>query len=178
MLLFYLSAIPDEKQKGRFRSLYDKYAGLMLYAAKQLTDDDKIAEDIVHETFLRIIDKIDIIRTETEDETTAFIYTLTRYCGVDYLRKNKMMPLADDDNTLEYYTTAHDEEQRMIDAVYINDIVEIIEKMDEKYSMPLQLKVNGYKISEIAQLLNISEETVKVRIHRARKMIIERLEGK
>ena len=44
------------------------------------------------------------------------------------------------------------------------------------YKTPLLLKVQGYKVSEIADFLNISPENVKVRLHRARKIILSGLE--
>ena len=90
MIAIYLSAITDEEEKSKFMMLYDKYAGLMYYTARQLTDDENKAADIVHETFIRIISKLDIIRTENGNETTALIYKMTRYCGIDYLRKEKI----------------------------------------------------------------------------------------
>lgn len=48
--------------------------------------------------------------------------------------------------------------------------------MNENYKTPLLLKVQGYKVSEIADFLNISPENVKVRLHRARKIILTGLE--
>ncbi len=175
MIAIYLSAITDEEEKSKFMMLYDKYAGLMYYTARQLTDDENKAADIVHETFIRIISKLDIIRTENDNETTALIYKMTRYCGIDYLRKEKNMLLLDDVQTYEENTA---DDNVMVDTVYIKEIMKIIKEMDEMYSVPLQLKADGYKTDEIAALLGISKENVKVRIHRARKIVKERLEGK
>ena len=52
----------------------------------------------------------------------------------------------------------------------------LVQSMDEKYKTPLLLKVQGYKVSEIADFLNISPGNVKVRLHRARKIILTGLE--
>lgn len=174
MLIFYLSTIEDRTEKSRFRQIYDKYGGLMYYVAKQLTDSQQEAEDIVHETFLRIIDNLDIIRAENEEETKSLIYTMTRYCGIDYLRKNKKELLIDDLSSEEIIDNEADADI-MIDTVYIKDIMEIIRNMDEMYSTPLQMKIDGYTTNEIASFLGITAENVKVRIHRARKILKERL---
>ena len=66
----------------------------------------------------------------------------------------------------------------MVDTVYINDIMAIIADMDPMYGIPLQLKTEGYTISEIASFLGITAENVKVRIHRARKILKDKLEAK
>jgi len=176
MLLFYLSAFDDDKEKSRFRKFYNKYIGLMYYVATQLTDVHSEAEDIVHETFLRLISNFDLIRTENEKETTSLVYTVTRYCGIDWLRKNKRELLIDDLPSEEFADeTAPD---IMVDTVYINDIMAIIADMDPMYAIPLQLKTEGYTISEIASFLGITAENVKVRIHRARKILKDKLEAK
>jgi len=54
----------------------------------------------------------------------------------------------------------------------------IIATLDEKYITPLVLQEQGYKISEIAATLDISESAVKMRISRAKRMIFEFLEAK
>ena len=170
MLLVYLSAIEDSQKKSRFKLFYEKYSGLIYYAAGKVTENPTEREDIVHETFLRIISQFDTIRTENEKETISLVYTITKYCGVDYLRKNRKELLIDD---LPQEEIAWEESDAdfMIDKVYISDIVKAITEMNPMYSIPLQLKTDGYTIEEIAVFLGISQQNVKVRIHRARKML-------
>lgn len=168
--------LPGESEldsKDKIRDLYKKYAGLIYYTATQLTDDKNEAEDILQETFVRIISKIDIIRTDNDREVAAFIYKVTRFCGIDYLRKKKNVLLLDDIPRQDNFSDG----EMLVDAVYIKEVAEIIRNMDEMYSVPLQLKADGYRIEEIAQLLGLTPENVKVRIHRGRKMIKDRLEG-
>ena len=66
----------------------------------------------------------------------------------------------------------------MIDKMYINNIMDAIEKMDPMYAIPLQLKTDGYTLAEIASFLDITQQNAKVRIHRARKILKQELEGK
>jgi len=62
-----------------------------------------------------------------------------------------------------------------MERIYEN-MVKIVQDMDEKYKTPLALKIDGYKISEIADMLQLSEGAVKVRLYRARRMILSGLE--
>ena len=170
MLLVYLSAIEDSQKKSSFKLFYEKYSGLIYYAAGKVTENPTEREDIVHETFLRIISQFDTIRTENEKETISLVYTITKYCSIDYLRKNRKELLLDDLPQDEIPLEEADADF-MIDKVYINDIVKAIAKMDTMYSIPLQLKTDGYTIEEIAAFLGISQQNTKVRIHRARKIL-------
>lgn len=49
-------------------------------------------------------------------------------------------------------------------------------QLDEIYQSPLKLRVQGYKISEIAELLDIEPGNVKVRLPRARNILLRELE--
>lgn len=53
----------------------------------------------------------------------------------------------------------------------------MISKMDDRYRAPLELKLQGYQVKEIATILNITPENTKVRIFRARRMILDKLES-
>lgn len=64
----------------------------------------------------------------------------------------------------------------VLDKIDYENMLLLVQSMDEKYKTPLLLKVQGYKVSEIADFLNISPGNVKVRLHRARKIILTGLE--
>lgn len=52
MLQIYLTIIDDENDKSRFEELYERYARLMHYAAREILADDRLAEEAVQEAFL------------------------------------------------------------------------------------------------------------------------------
>ena len=47
-----------------------------------------------------------------------------------------------------------------------------MKQMDDKYRDPLDLRMMGYSIQEIAEILEITPQNAKVRLHRARQMIL------
>ena len=52
------------------------------------------------------------------------------------------------------------------------ELVELLNTLDEKYRIIVVLYyVEGFKISEISQLLGINQNTVKTRLSRARKSL-------
>lgn len=70
-----------------------------------------------------------------------------------------------------------DPETIAIDALAFNELIAMISKMDDRYRAPLELKLQGYQVKEIATILNITPENTKVRIFRARRMILDKLES-
>lgn len=64
----------------------------------------------------------------------------------------------------------------VLDKIDFEKMLLLVQSMNENYKTPLLLKVQGYKVSEIADFLNISPGNVKVHLHRARKIILTGLD--
>ena len=165
MLALYISLLDTEEQISKFEHIYTKYRGLMFYTAKGVLQDSYLAEDAVHETFLDIIRIIDSIRANNEKELSQFLRVLTRQKKSD--TEIEDLDLSKSDVNVETI---------VLDKIDYENMLLLVQSMDEKYKTPLLLKVQGYKVSEIADFLNISPGNVKVRLHRARKIILTGLE--
>ena len=115
-----------------------------------------------------------------DDEFTlrAFLRRITHNKAVDYVRKlDKVRPTSDDE--LEIHDAKHkqDPETIAIDALSFKELIAMVARMDDRYRAPLELKLQGYQVKEIAAILNITPENAKVRIFRARRMILDKLES-
>jgi len=103
--------------------------------------------------------------------------TLTHHKAVDIIRKCSSQKKSDTEiETLETIKSDVNAETIVIDKIDYENMLLLVQSMDEKYKTPLLLKVQGYKVSEIAEILNISPGNVKVRLYRARKIILSGLE--
>lgn len=170
MMLFYFALIETDEQREKFEYIYESYYGLMYHIAISLTQDRQLAEDAVHETCLSLIDLIDEVRVDDKKQLASYLCILTRNRTIDYLRKwcNK------EQGASEAYMEAasHDEPETVVlSSLRLEQAVQKLAAMPEKYRTPLTLKIKGYSIQEIAQFLNLSEGTVKTRIFRARQML-------
>ena len=173
MLALYISLLDTEEQISKFEHIYTKYRGLMFYTAKGVLQDSYLAEDAVHETFLDIIRIIDSIRANNEKELSQFLRVLTHHKAVDMVRKCTRQKKSDTEiEDLDLSKSDVNVETIVLDKIDYENMLLLVQSMDEKYKTPLLLKVQGYKVSEIADFLNISPGNVKVRLHRARKIIL------
>ena len=166
-----------QQNSGQVGQIYTKYRGLMFYTAKGVLQDSYLAEDAVHETFLDIIRIIDSIRANNEKELSQFLRVLTHHKAVDMVRKCTRQKKSDTEiEDLDLSKSDVNVETIVLDKIDYENMLLLVQSMDEKYKTPLLLKVQGYKVSEIADFLNISPGNVKVRLHRARKIILTGLE--
>jgi RNA polymerase sigma-70 factor (ECF subfamily) len=62
MLTYYLSLIDDEPSRTLFEQLYQLYVHTMFHVAHGILQDHMLAEDAVHDAFLRILNHLDKIR--------------------------------------------------------------------------------------------------------------------
>ncbi len=88
MLVLYLSLL-DGEDEGKFERLYYKYRRLMFTCAKEILKDDMLAEDAVHEAFLRLtkyMKKIDEIEC---NKTFRFVVIVVESAAKDIYRKEK-----------------------------------------------------------------------------------------
>lgn len=180
MLIFYTTFIDEEKEKTKFECIYEKYHRLMLKVAYEILKDQMRAEDAVHNSFLKIIKHLDKLEMENEYATKYFVLQTVRNAALDIYRKIKRettehvsfddltewkMP-RDQRSDMEYDTVS--EENRIILA---------IRSMPESYQNIFILKYSaGYANHEIAKRLGISEENVRQRISRGKKILKQILE--
>lgn len=69
-------------------------------------------------------------------------------------------------------------EEKEADTRTYSELYLAVRQMEELYRLPFVLHyVEGYSVKETGQILKLSESAVKVRLHRARKLMRERLKG-
>ena len=57
-MLIYLSLIEEDAEREKFEMLYDAYRNLMFFLANEILGDTQDSEDVVHQSFLKIIRRL------------------------------------------------------------------------------------------------------------------------
>jgi RNA polymerase sigma-70 factor (ECF subfamily) len=115
-----------------------------------------------------------------------WIFRLTRNLAIDFLRKRarereNTVPITTRDSDKEerelpLADSAELPEERVIDKELAEDITGCIDSLPEETGTLLTLRsIGGMTYAEIAETLGISEGTVKSRISRSRKKLLEML---
>nr|WP_314572871.1 RNA polymerase sigma factor [uncultured Prevotella sp.] len=131
------------------------------------------AEDIVQDTLIKVWNR----RSDWEDidSIEAFSLTICRNLSLDRIKKKE-----NDNNSLEDVKgveplSSSNPQDRMIQADRVNLIRQIVDSLPEKQRSCMQLRdFEGKSYKEIAVILDITEEQVKVNIFRARQTVKQR----
>lgn len=143
-----------------FLELMEKNSLSMYKVARGILKNDDDVADAIQDTILNCFEKIHTLR-QPEYFKTWMIRILINECNqiLGHYRKVNMPG--------ELPETA-----RQDASLAEFEFKEMLELVDEKYRIILVLHyVEGFKISEIAELLELNENTVKTRLSRAREQI-------
>lgn len=173
MLSLYLSMIPDEHSKSKFEQLYTQYSHTMLWVALNILHDKSLAEDAVHDAFLVILNHLENISLENCNKTRAFFVLIVRNLALDQIRKRKQLNETDLDEFIDFLPDPQlNPEQNWLDNEGSQKILAALGKVKQTYADVLTLHVScEMNDQEIAQTLNISPESARVRLHRGRKQL-------
>ena len=165
-MLIYMSMIESGEDEDLFKGLYLKYRKHMKYIAMQILGDEYLAEDAVHNAFLKIIPHLERFHKFDCQETKNLIVIFIRSTSIDLYRKRKREFEQIDTLDQDIPTEAD------FSALNVADILSAIKTLPEIYRDVLLLKVEyEYTDREIAKILGIKTDTVSKRLERARKQL-------
>ena len=157
-------------QKAQFK-IYKLYYKAMFNTSLRIVGDVTDAEDIMQESFLSAFEKID-----TYSETVAFGAWLKKIVvnrSLDCLSKKKLI-FEDIESHFDisdnvYFDHAYEEET----ASRVELVKEAIKKLPDGYRVILSLYLlEGYDHEEIAEIMNISCNTSRSQLSRAKQKLI------
>ena len=177
-------ALVDKAKKGdkaAFEELVRNYSKYVYTNAFFMLRDTHDAEDISQEVFVKVYLSIKNFRGISSFKT--WLRKLTINTCIDKLRakskiKDKKLELESFEDSYEVIFTDfnHNIEKNFLTREMLKEVLSMIVQMDQSYRIPLILRdLQDYSYREIAQLINKPIGTVKTNIHRARKIIKDKL---
>lgn len=156
--------LKDKNEQGLVY-LYDHYAAALNGIILRIVGSEKIAEDVLQQTFLKIWEKID-----TYDKEKASLFTwmsrIARNKAIDTrkLKGFKQSQKTDSLEKIEPYSKTTTTGDAHI------DVTTLINKIDKKYKTVLEcVYLEGHSHSEAAKKLELPIGTVKTRLRKAIK---------
>ena len=173
MLAFYLSLLETDEDRDKFEYLYKRYSSLLKYVANQRLHDNQLAEDAVHNAFLKIIQSFCEIDDPAGHKTRHFLVIVTERAAIDLLRKNRRVISVDYDEIEPLSVFRPD----MLDNLAVEELAKAIASLPEVHRTVLELHAyHGLSDRQIATVLDISYEAVRKRLERARSMLAAKLQ--
>lgn len=166
------------------RDLVQRYQRPVFSVIMRVVRSAEDAEDLTQETFVRMFRALD--RYDLERPFTAWLFTIATRIGIDHLRRRKVKtvslsiaePGSTEERTIDVVdpglrpdeVTSYGEEEDRASA--------LINSLPEHYRIVVLLRhQQDLSYEEIAEALGVPLGTVKARIHRARALLKDRIEG-
>jgi RNA polymerase sigma-70 factor (ECF subfamily) len=137
------------------------------------------AEDAVQNAFMSLINHLDIVKDVNDNKTKSFIVIITRNASIDIYRRNRKRveePYEEQDTALMSNEPSLEELEISKEAFQI--LLRKIQSLDHKFADVVILKyVHQLSNEEIGKVLHISQDNVRLRLFRAKRMLLEILRG-
>jgi RNA polymerase sigma-70 factor (ECF subfamily) len=162
----------------KFMDIYDQYHDRVNKFIRSLVKDEFVTDDLVQETFLRVRNKIDTVREP--EKLTSWIYRIAYNLCLDHFKAQKKDVLNGDELDSKSEPLIPDSfDLKLQQKEMGNCVQQQIDLLPEPLRTVLVMyDVLEFTHKEISEILNISEENSKVRLHRARKNFKEILKNK
>jgi len=173
---------PDTLGSGdfEFHAVHDRFRSRVLRYLTRLVGEGE-AEDLAQSVMLKISEGLPGFRGESSLST--WIYRIATNAALDRLRRRTIQsPAAMELESVEIDvlpdTQAPSVEKTAIREEMNACIRDFIERLPDNYKTVMVLsEVEGLKNNEIAAILELSLDTVKIRLHRAREKLRKDLEA-
>lgn len=177
MLGFYLSMVDTPEDKYKVEQLYNKYKNTMYYTAKRILQDDYLAEDAVHQAFMNIIKNLDAIGDVSCPQTSSYCVISCRRVAIDILRREHTNKFIGTDDLLDKIPDSTNIEEETILKMDLERIIDRVSQLTDIYRDIFYLYYsNDCSLKQITKILNISNETAKKRLQRARQQLFSMLQ--
>jgi len=156
--------------KAQFE-IYKLYYKGMYNVSFRIIQNEVEAEDTMQEAFLSAFNKLD---TWSEEVTFgAWLKRIVVNKSLDCLKKNKMQ-FSEINDRLMIEDEIVDVELDAYNTLKVDLVRDVISDLPEKYRVIVVMFLfEGYTHDEIAKCLNIKSETSRVRLLRAKKMLLK-----
>ena len=156
---------------GEFNELLLNNSDFLKLFAFTLTKDNDAAKDLMQETLYKALANKEKYNTGTN--VRAWMYTIMRNIFInDYRRKARYHTIFDstaNDFILNYALASVNDGAEV--RLALKDVKLAMQRLPDIFRFPFQMYFEGYRYTEIAQVLHEPLGTIKSRIHFARKLL-------
>jgi len=157
--------------------IYDQYYQKVRKYILHTVRNDWLADDLVQETFIRVNDNLENLRDPVKLQ--AWIFRIAHNLCQDYFRQQgKSANLGLEEVSEETVPSKAPTTQKELEQGQMRKCVfGLVNRLPESLRSVIILSdVSEFNQKEIAEIMGITVENVKIRLHRARKKLKELLE--
>ena len=162
----------NRKHVQAFHELFDRFYRYLVLYAMRLVERQEIAEDVVQDLFVQVWERD--TRSSSYYGFKNFLYNSVKNASLDYLKHK------DVEGKYVSYVLRHEEpeeepELEIMENEIYRRLYQVLDELPKRCKEVFKYYLEGKKNKEIAELLQISELTVKTQKRNAINYIRERL---
>lgn len=171
------------QEPAAFREVMRRHNRSLFRVARSVLADDAEAEDAVQETYLKAYAALPAYRGEASLGTWLTRIALNEAIG----RKRQRRPTADLDvlerpaalNVLFFNAAASDDPERNAARLQLRTLIEqAVDTLPEAFRVVFVMRdIEEMSVADTARFLHLKPETVKTRLHRARRLLRKALDA-
>lgn len=154
------------------RLLFDRFSPRMMGAILRYISDRERAEDVLQDGFIKVFNNIH--KFENNGSLEGWIRRIMINTALDQIRKDKKRQRDVEIDSMDYFELKQNSKSEGI--LEAESLLELVQSLPDGYRTVFNLlAIEGYSHKEIAEELNISENTSKSQYSRARSALQELL---
>lgn len=155
-----------QQSKPNFENTYqENYQRVIRICMGYVKGDDDLAKDLTQEVFVKVWKQLDSFRNESSIST--WIYRITVNTCLLQLRNKKFLKRAD---AIERLTEVEEEGQPSKEN-QLKKMYKCIDKLSKDNKGIILLELEGLPQKEIAEIMGLSHEAARVRVHRIKNSL-------
>jgi RNA polymerase sigma-70 factor (family 1) len=170
--LIHLISKGDE---NAFRTLFDTYARKLIYFVFALVKSKEVAQEIVDEVFIRLWKNRE--NAPGIRNIKVYLYSAVKNAALNHISRKAFEQITQPFNDIDILISDEQlPDRQMITAELFNEIHEAVNALPPRCKMIFKLvREDGLKYKEVADILNISQNTVDAQMVIAVKRIREKI---
>ena len=164
-----------------FASIYDRHQGCIYRFALRMTDSDAMAGDVTHDVFLALIR--DGNQFDPQRGTlAAYLYGMARHRILKLLKKERsFISMSDGENESAWNESLVASDNPLLElsrSETIEAVRQAVRALPAHYrEVVLLCNIHELNYEQAAAVIGCAVGTVRSRLHRARNLLLEKLQG-
>ncbi|MEJ5197296.1 MAG: sigma-70 family RNA polymerase sigma factor [Anaerolineae bacterium] len=162
--------------QAAFGRLIEAYERPVYNLAYRMLGNAAEAEDATQETFVRMYTKL--ATCDPSRKLASWVLSIAAHYCIDRLRRRRINWLSLDEEPVGAVLSDHhlDPEESAVRSEARAEVQDAVMRLEPSYRLPLILHYwYGFSYEEIAEIMHISVQAVKSRMHRARLRLAEHM---
>ena len=175
-----LRAVAEDRDREAFRAIFDRYQPRVFVFVLRRVEDHELAREITSDVFLEVWAGASGFRGESK--ISSWIFGIARFKCLEAIRSRARLKrsrvVSTDDEVISQVPEARGPVTHLDAREELARVAQVLERIPQEQREALEWTiVEGRSIDEVARRQNVSRDTVKTRISRARRSL-KRLLGR